>query len=116
MLKIGDWVINSNANISKVIKDHSSFETEKTGQCVMTNSTNGCYISANQFEIWQPKVGEWCWKQTLFIRITKIENLNRDDGLLTYTFEVPALGEIWISSFIPEPFIGELPTQAKEEQ
>lgn len=93
--KVGDWV-RDGENIYQFIEPSSIYSYE---------------LSLQRCELWQPKVGEWCWfwnfnEMPTLEQFSKYHNL--DDHLGNYETLAVKLYQHC------EPFIGELPTYLKD--
>jgi hypothetical protein len=111
--KVGDWWVNkyfgTPYRLTETIVGHPDRDSV-VRWVVIGNWQVNIETARTEFELWQPKVGEWCWKDVELIRIEAIQDLGREDGLLTYTCATPSSGGGFRSSFKPEPFIGTLPS------
>ena len=67
---------------------------------------------ANEWELWQPKVGEWCWYKHLLVKVISIDK--RDDGIIRYVVSAPMYAEQYSGAISLEPFIGTLPSFIKD--
>ena len=93
--KVGDWV-RDGENIYQFIEPSSIYSYE---------------LSLQSCELWQPKIGEWCWfwnfnEMPTLEQFSKYHNL--DDHLGNYETLAVKLYQHC------EPFIGELPTFLKD--
>lgn len=62
-----------------------------------------------QYEPWCAKVGDTVWKGNVLYIVEHIQDLNREDDLLTYSLKNLCYQEYISTSYIPEPFIGKYP-------
>ena len=124
MFKVGDFVRWNNKKVFRVTSiDTSLDESEElqlfdgTWDC-RNDEPNGYY--ADECELWQPKVGEWCWVFNKFARYEGLDEVFSNTGY-THTFWIPPLesefatviGDNLLS--VCEPFTGSLPTFVKEK-
>lgn len=90
--KIGDWIRNnSSGTVFKYTKN-------------MLQPDETCC------EIWEPKVGEWCWFYDRINETPKLRKLFHPVGYDDHGYFYTADNSPWIYC---EPFIGELPTNLK---
>ena len=68
----------------------------------------------NDIELWQPKVGEWCWYKHLLVKVISVDK--RDDGIIRYVVSAPMYAEQYSGAISLEPFIGTLPSICKNKQ
>ena len=100
--KVGDWLIGKHSKYPICIE---TIGTTLTNSSVTINGT----FSVDQFTLWQPQKGEWCW---IGKNLSKIVTHDRDgyftclnsNGIYTAYMELEYIYKI------AEPFIGELPT------
>lgn len=110
LFKPDDWIILSNSSDSRSlaqVKETYSNSNKAKLYWPSENSTAVC-SEMQYYELWQPKVGEWCWfwdeNYTTAI-LAKFENIS--NGLF-----VEHHGNIFEYC---EPFIGQLPTHLKDQ-
>ena len=104
--KVGDWVIPKVADdfkprkITKIV-DNDFIESE---------DLMGYMID---FELWQPKEGEWCW----FWNYTDTPNFMMFNGITEDNLYngITCIGGCDIEFDYCEPFIGELPSFIKDK-
>ena len=96
--KVGDWVVGKHNKNPIHIKD---IGTTPTNSSVTINGT----FSVDQFTLWQPKEGEWCW-------FWNGEGINSIDPFIARFNKCSRLNAFDYC----EPFIGELPSFLKEQQ
>lgn len=104
--KVGDWLIG------KYSKNPICIETIGT---TLTNSSvtiNGTF-SVDQFTLWQPKEGEWCWFWNSALGIWFISTL-KDFGEYNNSIQYRCNSVYYICEKC-EPFIGELPSSLKDK-
>ena len=104
--KVGDWLIG------KYSKNPICIETIGT---TLTNSSvtiNGTF-SVDQFTLWQPKEGEWCWFWNSALGIWFISTL-KDFGEYNNSIQYRCNSVYYICEKC-EPFIGELPSFLKDK-
>lgn len=68
----------------------------------------------NDIELWQPKVGEWCWYKHLLVKVISVDK--RDDRIIRYVVSAPMYAEQYSGAISLESFIGELPSFIKDKQ
>lgn len=107
LYSVGDWLQHKTLS-SFYLKVEVVYFSNSRQEFVYKGEGLALYESDSV--LWVPKVGEWCWKGSQFVRIAHVSNRNRSDGLLTFTCVEPATATSYISSFRPEPFIGRLPS------
>ena len=86
--KVGDWVIE-NTSLPFCLREWH-FEWKNSN-------------FFNKLQLWQPKVGEWCWFKT-------------DKSFKLVKYNTPTFNQAYYHGLNPivEPFIGELPSWLKE--
>lgn len=97
--KVGDWV--------------RDISPENTG--IHRISTSSQLEQANldcSYELWQPKVGDWCWYKHMLIKVISIDK--RDDGIIRYVVSAPMYAEQYSGAISLEPFLGTLPSFIKD--
>ena len=93
--KVGDWVTKEGS--LPFCLEEWNFEWK-----------NSTYF--NRLQLWQPKVGEWCWfHNVLQPRLSKYKQTRAVQGKNIY---VDCYGDEFTSC---EPFIGELPNLIKDK-
>ena len=106
--KVGDWVINKTSK-QRIIKKVTSVYSDTV---TVGNPTVGINVMlVKDLELWEPKLGEWCWfwnfnEMPTLEQFSKYHNL--DDHLGNYETLAVKLYQHC------EPFIGELPTYLKD--
>ena len=96
--KIGDWVRDTRQGMKNPIVQLKS-------NCIaLTNPKE----YATQYELWQPKEGEWCWFWNSALGIWFISTL-KDFGEYNNSIQYRCNSVYYICEKC-EPFIGELPT------
>jgi hypothetical protein len=94
--KVGDWAI-------------AGFQTKPFKYDPMY-----CGYQERDLRHWRPEIGEWCWFKKEFVKVNRIE----ETGYVY--FDTPLGCTKWCEEadllFLCEPFIGELPSFAKDEQ
>ena len=98
--KVGDW-IRDGEDIYQFIEPSSIYSYES---------------SLQRCELWQPKIGEWCWflnkgKAPVLMQFLSIET----DGNRKYSATFPNTPHPMIAYYdYCEPFLGKLPTKLQE--
>ena len=114
--KIGDWVVQVKENYSNYNK---CFKIKS----VLSNNTyivepnifdvDAIQNTNNQFELWRPKIGEWCWILELHLPFPCIQKVLRiEEWANCFTYATAYNGTLLITEL--EPFIGQLPTYLKD--
>ena len=104
--KIGDWVIGKHSKNPICIE---TIGTTLTNSSVTLNGT----FSVDQFTLWQPKEGEWCWFWNSALGIWFISTL-KDFGEYNNSIQYRCNSVYYICEKC-EPFFGELPTSLKDK-
>lgn len=94
--KVGDWVRSKE---NKFDFSLVSIDTEKFYKALGSNFED-------EWELWQPKQGEWCWYKDNLVRITNINEygyIRAETATQMKQFDFESFKEC-------EPFIGNLPS------
>ena len=102
--KVGDWVSIDGCNYY-VHEEHNG-----NGN-ISKDVVNNLYTYGRDVELWQPKVGEWCWfkdEKNTIGSLTQLVGIEEDGTYYGYS-------SCGIPDKAPcvEPFIGELPSFLK---
>ena len=65
------------------------------------------------FELWEPKMGEWCWFWNIHMKEPVLCNFIKKTDSYYESISLLVEQKYWKYS---EPFIGKLPTNIKEKQ
>lgn len=97
--KVGDWVREKRGD--------RILQVESIEGTVLILKDSSLYVKADKWELWEPKVGEWCWffDNPEYPDLRKFIEFNNG-----YFF---ASGSINYSNC--KPFIGKLPSFIKED-
>ena len=106
MFKVGDWVTHGK-------ELHQILEVEK-GYVKASNlgELSNCWINESKFNLWKPKVGEWCW---FWCHNTDVPNFMMFSHITEDNLYVGNVckGGADIEFDYCEPFIGKLPSFIK---
>lgn len=99
--KVGDWVIEPNKEISKII-------------CPSPNGgiklSSGKSRLKEELKLWKPKSGEWCWYGFELVQVLDVQQ----DNIKICRQKSDVYEEITEEQL--EPFIGSLPTCTKDKE
>lgn len=95
--KVGDWIRSKDGiGISRVGIDTIKWYEEIEDKDIV-----------NEWELWQPQPGEWCWQSKWDKRIICLEY-----NLVKFIVDMNTIDDEYEYRY--EPFIGELPSFIKE--
>ena len=117
--KIGDWVRFNGHVVGKVKYTTENDPSWNQSLNYFNYELEGGYkfhsTSALKYELWEPQEGEWCWFWTNKEgEWRNVPILCRFESLTDGWYAVKEFDRLWFQNC--EPFIGELPTQLKDNK
>ena len=130
LFKLGDWVISTKYPNLNPIQIESIYESN-TRPGTLGLKSKGTVLYSDEVELWQPKVGEWCWFindncAPLLAQFVKMQDQsfwinNEYKSVLGYkankfghySGNIGPKDEDYVFVYC-EPFIGQLPTHLKD--
>ena len=129
--KLGDWIKSTRYPNLRPIQITSIYESN-TRPGILGLKSKGTVLYSDEVELWQPKVGEWCWFintncAPLLAQFVKMQNQsfwinNKYKSVLGYkankfghySGNIGPKDEDYVFVYC-EPFIGQLPTHIKDQ-